>query len=226
MAIHVVCPGCHASFKVSDQYAGRKGPCPKCKVQITIPKKEDEVIIEAPEEFEGTKDNAGKLVLKPITREKSTFSLVMLVGVLGGTILIGLTAFLLRPGSESEEVSPILLAVGAIALAPPIVLGGYSILRDSELEPYRGSSLMIRTAVCALVYAGLWGLYAATRSFLELNAPPEIWELAFFIPPLALIGSITALASLDLEMLNGFFHYSFYLAVTVLLRLILGMTPF
>jgi len=226
MAIHVVCPGCHASFKVSDQYAGRKGPCPKCKVQITIPKKEDEVIIEAPEEFEGTKDNAGKLVLKPITREKSTFSPVMLVGVLGGIILIGLTAFLLRPGSDSEEVSPILLAVGAIVLAPPIVLGGYSILRDSELEPYRGSSLMIRTTVCALVYAGLWGLYAATRSFLELNAPPEIWELTFFIPPLALIGSITALASLDLEMLNGFFHYSFYLAVTVLLRLILGMTPF
>ena len=225
MAIHVVCPGCHASFKVSDQYAGRKGPCPKSKVQITIPKKEDEVIIDAPE-FEGTKDNAGKLVLKPITREKSNFSPVMLVGVLGGMILIGLTAFLLRPGSDSKEVSPILLAVGAIVLAPPIVLGGYSILRDSELEPYRGSSLMIRTAVCAFVYAGLWGLYAATRSFLELNAPPEIWELAFFIPPLALIGSITALASLDLEMLNGFFHYSFYLAVTVLLRLILGMTPF
>ena len=37
MAIAVLCPGCKSQFTVSDQYAGRTGPCPKCKKPITIP---------------------------------------------------------------------------------------------------------------------------------------------------------------------------------------------
>ena len=37
MAIAVLCPGCKSQFTVSDQYAGRTGPCPKCKKSITIP---------------------------------------------------------------------------------------------------------------------------------------------------------------------------------------------
>ena len=31
MAIAVICPGCKASFRVSDKFAGQTGPCPKCK---------------------------------------------------------------------------------------------------------------------------------------------------------------------------------------------------
>ncbi len=37
MPINVICPGCHARFKVGDQFAGKTGPCPKCKTQIPIP---------------------------------------------------------------------------------------------------------------------------------------------------------------------------------------------
>jgi hypothetical protein len=38
-------------------------------------------------------------------------------------------------------------------------------------------------------------------------------------------GTITALACLDLEPGNAFFHYMMYLVPTVLLRVIMGLSP-
>lgn len=38
MPILVTCPGCKAQFNVSEKFAGKQGPCPKCKAVITIPK--------------------------------------------------------------------------------------------------------------------------------------------------------------------------------------------
>src|SRR5258708_6764900 len=38
MPIPVTCPSCKTSFTVGDQHAGKKGPCPKCKGIIAIPK--------------------------------------------------------------------------------------------------------------------------------------------------------------------------------------------
>ena len=37
MAIQVLCSGCGSRFAVSDRFAGKTGPCPKCKKPITIP---------------------------------------------------------------------------------------------------------------------------------------------------------------------------------------------
>ena len=34
MAIDVTCPSCHTRFQVSDKFAGKSGPCPKCKNTI------------------------------------------------------------------------------------------------------------------------------------------------------------------------------------------------
>ena len=38
-------------------------------------------------------------------------------------------------------------------------------------------------------------------------------------------GTMAAMATLDLEPINAFFHYAFYLAATVLLRVIIGLPP-
>ena len=59
MPINVTCPGCLKRFSVADKFAGKKGPCPKCKKIITIPKKEDEVVIHAPEHSEAGAIGAG-----------------------------------------------------------------------------------------------------------------------------------------------------------------------
>ena len=38
MAIKVLCPGCRTLFTVSDKFAGRTGPCPKCKAPFLVEK--------------------------------------------------------------------------------------------------------------------------------------------------------------------------------------------
>lgn len=40
MPIAVSCSSCKTKFTVSDKFAGKQGPCPKCKAPITIPKLE------------------------------------------------------------------------------------------------------------------------------------------------------------------------------------------
>src|SRR6187401_2984774 len=60
MAIDVTCASCKTRFQVSDKFAGKQGPCPKCKKIITVPTKKDEVVIHVPES--GPKDSKGVLV--------------------------------------------------------------------------------------------------------------------------------------------------------------------
>lgn len=36
MAIDVVCENCKTKFQVSNKYAGKEGPCPKCKNNIVV----------------------------------------------------------------------------------------------------------------------------------------------------------------------------------------------
>ena len=62
------------------------------------------------------------------------------------------------------------------------------------------------------------------KSFFFEGQSLEIWHLAFVLPPLMIIGTATAFATLDLEMTSAFFHYSLYLCATVVLRLIVGLT--
>lgn len=48
MPISVTCSGCSASFNVKDEYAGKRGKCPKCKEPLTIPGGSDTVKMPPP----------------------------------------------------------------------------------------------------------------------------------------------------------------------------------
>jgi hypothetical protein len=226
MAILVVCQDCKTRFQVSEKFAGKQGPCPKCKAVITIPKLDEQVVIHAPEEYSGggavaAKDASGRAVLKPISREKSKLQPVVLAASAAGVLAALLVAFLLRGQNPSLWI----LGAGALLLAPPLVLAGYFAMRDAESEPYRGVSLWLRAGIVSLAYAGLWGIAALFSTFVYTEGPPEVWQLA---PPVAIMlvaGTIAALATLDLEPANAFFHYAFYLVVTVLLRVVMGLSP-
>ena len=61
MAIDVTCIKCHTRFQVSEKFAGKSGPCPKCKNTIKIPELKDQVVIHAPE-VSGTKTATGQPV--------------------------------------------------------------------------------------------------------------------------------------------------------------------
>ncbi|MFN0022242.1 MAG: hypothetical protein ACKVP0_28675 [Pirellulaceae bacterium] len=95
MAIDVTCAACKTRFQVSDKFAGKQGPCPKCKTVITVPSKKDEVVIHAPE-GSGPKDSKGQLVLKPLTRKETRLTPINIGIIAGSVILILLMSLVLR----------------------------------------------------------------------------------------------------------------------------------
>ena len=225
MPINVTCPNCHSRFQVSEKFAGQTGPCPKCKERIKVPEQEEEVVIHAPEEF-GPKTTTGESVLKPIEREETSIGLPAILGVIGFCLGILVVAFVLRQSyQDSEDGVPMLwLGIGAVLLGPPVAYGCYSFLRNDELEPYRGSALIIRSSICGLVYAALWGVYSLLVQYL-FNGQVEVFQLIYLAPPLIAAGAVASLASLDLDFTNGAIHFASYVAVTVALLFLMGTPP-
>lgn len=227
--INVLCPGCKARFTVSEKFAGKKGPCPKCKAQITIPEKAEDIKVHAPETF-GPKDSKGRATLQPIFREERKFNPAIAAGIGGAVVLVFALAYLMRfnyPKPADKEQFPwLFLVLGAMVLAPPLVYGGYQVLRDDELEPHRGQSLWTRVAICSVIYAGIWGLLWGLVSYLPFGSmTQEIYFVAIAFAGMTLLGGGAAFVSFDLEYMKGIMHYGFYLLVTVLLRVAIGLSP-
>ncbi len=222
MPIQVTCPGCRTRFRVSDEHAGKQGSCPKCGEAIKVPSQEEEVVIHAPEHSErGALDSQGRPVLKPVAWTDAKFHPAIFGAVLGVAIVAFAVALIFR----GESPNPVLLTIGAILLGPPLAWAGYSFLRDAEFEGYSGSSLWIRSLACGLVYALLWGVYAFVYQRLWGDAAPETWQLLLLGPALFGVGTFAAYVCFDLEPSNGFFHYGLYVAMTVLLRMTMGLSP-
>lgn len=222
MAILVVCSGCQTRFQVSDQFAGKSGPCPKCKQVIKIPGKTADVKIHGAEEFSrGGRDAAGKLVLKPIARQETRFRPKTAVIIAGGALAAALVTWI-AGGLLSDDTIVALLArtVGLMVISPPIIAAAYTFLRDDELEPYAGRQLYNRLAICTAAYIVLWGAfgYASERLITE-----DLWTWLYVAPPFLVIGALTGLACFDLDFGSGFFHYACYLLVTVVFRWLAGM---
>lgn len=215
MSIQVTCPGCLKRFSVSEKFAGQKGPCPKCKTVIEIPKAGDEVVIHGGEEFghAGT-DAQGKAIGKPILRERSDFTPTIAAIVGAGTLVTIVVTWILGRAAVFE--STLMGALGLLIVSPPLAAGGYKFLTSSEeLQPYRGKKLWIRAAVCSLVYILLWGVFDyLAGAFLT----GEIWEWVVLVAPILAAGGFVGLICFDLDFASGFLHYSFYVVVTIVLR--------
>jgi hypothetical protein len=226
MPIDVVCTGCKTRFQVSEKFAGKKGPCPKCKAVITVPTKSEEVVIHAPE-HSGPKTATGEAVLKPIARTETKLPMPVAVGIGVAVFAVVLIALVLRVvyGGTGNIPVPI-LAFGAILLAPPLAFAGYTFLREDELEPYRGMSLGIRLIPPSIVYPALWALYWLVIATLQPPPDQMLTYLIFVIPAVVVAGAFTAQVSLDLPFGSAALHYSMYLVATVLLRMIMGMSAY
>lgn len=219
MPITVTCPGCHTRFQVGDQFAGKSGPCPKCKVTIRVPTKQEEVKIAVPEQFAaGGRSAAGHLVIKPIARKQLRVRPAMAAAVGASVAAAMLIAW--AAGKPIREYA-FLQALGLLLLSPPLVIGGYSILRDDESEPYQGLSLYLRAGICAAAYIALWVVYAYGAKPLMTG---DIWNWIVVGPPFVIAGGLIAAVSFGLEFGDGMFHYSFYLLATLVLRRVAGMT--
>ncbi|HEY6563905.1 MAG TPA: hypothetical protein VIY86_05380 [Pirellulaceae bacterium] len=229
MAIPVTCPHCQARFTVSDKFAGQEGPCPKCKGKIKIPKLDEQVVIHAPDS-QSPKGISGQEVLKPLKRRNAKFSWPVIVSGLVGTIVTLSAAYAVRylfRDGDLVQVPWWLLAIGAGLLAPPLVWAFYFFLRDAELEPYRGTPLIIRVAICSTVYAAIWGLLAYLKFMMfDEGEVPEMRHFLVILPLMFVPGALASMATLDLDTTNSAVHYAGYLGATVVLRLVLGLAAF
>ncbi len=221
MPIRVTCNKCHTRFDVSDKFAGKEGPCPKCKTQIRVPEKTDEIVIHAP--TEGPKDSKGRPVLKPIGRKETILSSVQitLIAVCIIGFLVGALVLRMMMEGDLSKFPSWLLFVAAIGIAPPVVYSAYTFLRNQELGAFVGRELWNRVLICSCVYAVLW--FAVYLGAIAFNDKYELgtWLTAFI--PMIGIGAGAAMLLFDIEYLMGMVHYGMYLGICLIGRWIAGI---
>jgi hypothetical protein len=191
-------------------------PGAKAPAAPATPAPMPEVVIHEPEAG-GPKNASGRPTTKPLTRRETRFELVPALMISGGVLVTLAVTWIMR-GQLKELVW--LRGAGLLLLSPPIAVAGYSFLRDDELEPYRGRWLWIRASICGLVYLAMWGAYL----FVPADATAEAWGWILVGPPFFLVGAGAAYATLDLDFGNAFFHYCFYLLLTLLLGAAAGLS--
>lgn len=223
MPIAVTCPKCLTRFSVNEKFAGKKGPCPKCKNEITVPELSEQVVIHAPPDV-APKDSKGQSVLKPIKRKEVKFSRALIWGSVGGVVGAILLALAMRFTGGTPTIMRILVA---LAVAPPLVRFGYAISREPELEPYVGRELWNRVWITSAVLAATWLIYVLITPYvIDVDYASEMGLLASGISLVAMLafGSVAAMAVFELEFFGGMIIAGVYLAATLLLA-ILGAVP-
>jgi len=225
MAIQVLCSGCGSRFAVSDRFAGKTGPCPKCKKPMTIPTPAVQAVtIHEPEPAAAAAGSApgAHAPVIPFRRIDRPVTALGWSLTAAGAITALIAAYLVRLAYPHPEVPPSwLLLAGAFVVAIPCVVLGYAAVRDRELEPYRGRSLALRTLICAVVYTAIW----AAKGSLPADWTTEMWQWLFLGPFFCLPGALAALATLDLDWGPATAHFSFYVLFTALLRWLAGLPP-
>ncbi len=224
MPIQVTCPGCLSRFTVSEKFAGKVGPCPKCKKEIKIPDASQEVVIHAPEPTSGPKNSQGTAVFKPIGREYVSLSRNAWIGIALGVIAVFLAAIAIRVTSAGSP-NPILVSLGALLIAPPLIIAGYGFLRDTELGGYTGKELMVRTAISSVVFAITWGIYVFLSHYFENKTVAEtpVLQMVILVAIMVVIGTLTSLGAFELEVGQAALHYMLYFAITFVLSVIMGI---
>jgi hypothetical protein len=229
MAIDVTCAACKTRFQVSDKFAGQSGPCPKCKAIIKVPDKKEQVVIHAPE-VSGPTDSKGVAVLKPLTRKEVSLQAPQIAIIVGSLLVVLIVSVVLRVQFPGGKVPPPITILGAILLGPAIAFAGYTFLRDDELEPFSGTEVALRSLACGLAWAAIWGAFwlgfAYWYDWKPLPTGEPNWQImAAVVPAMIALGAFASQASFELEITTGALHYAIYLGVTVILRLIMGLSP-
>lgn len=212
MAIHVICPGCMARFEVSDRFAGKKGPCPKCGHLIEIPK--ENLVVHAPDEMmiDGKKVKNPDFI-RPI--EQKTFSFT------GRAILVNLVtvAVVLTVATVFHFIhfAPLAAAVGvllSLAVAFPLVKYGYMTFRDpDDLEIFLGGQLSKKSAVGAIGFVVFWILFEILLWFMNPGA------LAFlYLIPVALLASFVPIVLFDMKFSDALAIVVLFALAVILLR--------
>lgn len=208
-----------ARFDVSEKFAGKEGPCPKCKKVITIPTLEESVVVHE-REHSGPKDSTGESVLKPISRKETKLSGLHITLIVASIALFLGAAIMARFMYPDGATFPLwLLAVGAALIAMPIAFAGYTFLRNPDAAPFRGQDLWSRLAISGAVYAALWMLMPLMSYAFPGNQMGAIIALIGMIAAGGAIGMLV----MEFDFMFGVLHYGMYLGICMIGRLIVGL---
>ena len=221
MPIRVTCTKCHTRFNVSEKFAGKEGPCPKCKTKIRVPDKSEEVVIEAPK-VDGPVDSTGKAVLDPVKRKETNLSPVQWTLIIGSIVGFLAIALILRFSIGDVSQFPLwLMAVSAGVVAPPLVFVAYTFLREQELEPYRGQELRTRVGICSMIYPITW--LAMPVACFAFNDSYETGSYIAAGIAMICIGGFAGMFCFEFDFLMGSVHYGLYLGVCLFGRFLSGV---
>ena len=163
-------------------------------------------------------------MLKPIAREKTRITPLGIAAGGGGVVAAIAYAVAIRlmaaePGSMKQIV---LCGLGLLLIAPPLAVAAYAVLRDVRTGALTAAGNFISERRFAAWYMRSFGpVLPMSKTVLgQIDLP--YWMLV--APPFVIVGGMAGKFSLDLETANGFFHYSFYVAVTIVLGLIAGVS--
>lgn len=222
MPIAVTCPKCLTRFSVSEKFAGKKGPCPKCKSELTVPELSEQVVIHAPADA-APKDSKGVSVLKPIKRQDEKIGRGLIIGSVAGVLAALAAAIGVRLAGGVPWPA---LALAAVVVAPPLVRLGYAITRDAELEPYMGRELWVRVGVISLVLAATWLIHAWVGPYVfdyDRGSDMPLVYAGICLLAMLVFGAVAAMAAFDLEFLGGLIIAGMYVSATLALCLIAGV---
>lgn len=213
MAIRVICSGCMTSFEVSDRFAGKKGPCPKCNHIIEIPR--EKLTVHAPDQVVGAKGKGGVNInqARPILQKRFNFTTQQLGLTLLGVAVVLLLVFGLSffPNGIFKNI---LGAVGSLALGFPLICFGYMLLReDDDLEILLGNELYRRSLLTGIGFGVVWLVFELLLSYLQPG---------YFFPvvlvPLAVLGAFVAVVAFDTDFNRAAVLMLFYIFVAIFLR--------
>jgi hypothetical protein len=209
-------------FTVSDKYAGKTGPCPKCKKQLVVPDKSQEVVIHAPEQS-GPKDSKGVAVLKPLKRAEFKLSTKELI--IAGALAVASLGFALFGRFGFAELPWWMPAIGVLVLAFPLAWIGYTFFHDDELAEYSGKERLTRVGSCAAIFALSWGFYWFLSYYMGNKTLSEVdsTQFAIYVVIMFAVGVLGSSLSMELEIGQSFMHYSMFFGVTFLLAMLMGL---
>lgn len=222
MAIRVTCTQCHTRFDVSEKFAGKEGPCPKCKTKIRVPALSEEVVIHAPAPS-GPRDSKGGYLLKPIRRQETELTPVQIALIVASIIGCLAAALLLRfvIAGDASQFPFWLLLLAAIGAVPPLAYVGYHLLRDQELGTFETSNLRLRVLLCTPIYAALWLAFPLAYIAFDDSYGLGSWLTA--ITAMLGLGGLAGMYLFDLDYLFGLIHYGLYLLTCLSGRWLAGL---